>query len=258
MLNLMYRIISAIKSMSMLAKTRGIILRSVKFKESSMILLIFTRDLGLKSYIISGIRNKRSGTGAATLQVMNIVDLVVYDRDGSEINRIREVRPAFQYSQLFMNITLSSIGIFMIEMIRLCVREKEQNVQLYEFLERAFLFLDSQREHYASFHLSFLLHFCKYLGFQPEDNYSAQNVYFDMIEGRFVSSPPFHRDHLDPELSFVFHQFASTQMEDYRTVVVSKPQRNALIDEILKYYKIHSGDFGEVKSLEVFKDIFRV
>lgn len=241
----------------MLTKTRGIILRSVKFKESSLILLVFTRELGLKSFIISGIRNQRSGTGPATLQVMNMVDLIVYDKEGSEINRIKEVRPAFRYNQLFVNIMFSSIGVFMIEIIRLCIREKEQNISLYEFLEHAFLLLDAQEEHASTFHLSFLLHFCTHLGFQPMDNYTTDRSYFDMIEGRFISTPPFHRDYMNPELSFVFNQLAITDLSDFRSVVVPKPLRNDLIDHILKYYKIHLGDFGTVKSLEIFKDIFR-
>jgi DNA repair protein RecO (recombination protein O) len=241
----------------MLTKTRGIILRSVKFKESSLILLIFTRELGLKSFIISGMRNQRSGTGPATLQVMNIVDLVAYDKDGSEINRIKEVRPALRYNQLFLNIMFSSIGVFMIEIIRLCIREKEQNVSMYEFLENAFLLLDSQKENAPTFHLSFLLHFCTHLGFQPTVNYAPDRNYFDMIEGRFVSAPPFHRDYMNPQLSLVFNQLAITNLSDFRSVAVPKHLRNELIDSIIKYYKIHLGDFGTVKSLEIFKDIFR-
>lgn len=241
----------------MLAKTRGIILRSVKFKESSLILLIFTRELGLKSYIINGVRNQRSGTGPATLQVMNLVDLVVYDKDSSEINRIKEARPAVQYNQLFFNIALSSIGIFMVEIIRLCIKEKEQNLPLFDFIEGAFRFLDEQKEQYASFHLSFLLHFCSYLGFQPDDNYSSVNCIFDMIEGKYISSPPFHRDYLDKEMSYYFYQLTSTDLNDFKSVVIPKNQRNELLDDILKYYKIHIGDFGEVRSLEIFKDIFR-
>ncbi|HAY70359.1 MAG TPA: hypothetical protein DCX89_00575 [Saprospirales bacterium] len=58
-------------------------------------------------------------------------------------------------------------------------------------------------------------------------------------------------------MSYYFYQLASTDLMDFKSVVIPKNQRNDLVDDILKYYKIHIGDFGEVKSLEIFKHIFR-
>ena len=40
----------------MIIKTRGIILRTVKYSETSVIADIFTEGAGLRSYIISGMR----------------------------------------------------------------------------------------------------------------------------------------------------------------------------------------------------------
>ena len=63
----------------MIIKTRGILLKTTKYSETSLICKILTEERGLKSYIISGVRKKKGKTSAGLLQVMSILDLVVYD-----------------------------------------------------------------------------------------------------------------------------------------------------------------------------------
>jgi len=42
----------------MIFKTRGIVFRFTKFKETSIIVTIFTEVFGLQSYIVNGVRSK--------------------------------------------------------------------------------------------------------------------------------------------------------------------------------------------------------
>ena len=41
----------------MLRKTQGIVLSYIKYKDSSIIVRIFTRELGLKGYVVNGARS---------------------------------------------------------------------------------------------------------------------------------------------------------------------------------------------------------
>ncbi|HRD83510.1 MAG TPA: recombination protein O N-terminal domain-containing protein, partial [Saprospiraceae bacterium] len=65
----------------MLVKTSGIVFRAVKYSETSIITDVYTRDLGMQTYIVNGVRSARSKTGAALFQVMSLVEVVVYHRD---------------------------------------------------------------------------------------------------------------------------------------------------------------------------------
>lgn len=40
----------------MISKTKGIVLRSVKYGETSLIVTIFTELFGLQSYLVNGVR----------------------------------------------------------------------------------------------------------------------------------------------------------------------------------------------------------
>ena len=240
----------------MLVKTKGIIFRSVKYRESSLILDIYTRELGLMTYIINGVRKKNARTKAAILQLMNLVEMVVYDNGQREINRIKEVRPAFIYREIPFRIEKSSVGTFILEIVRKTIKEKEQNYQLFDFLESVFLYLDQTEQSSANFHLGFLVKFAEKIGFQPSDNFSQDRTFFDMREGDFVSSTPFHKDFFGLPATSILNDFLKSGLTNSHLIDIEKSLRHELLDYLISYYRIQIGDFGEIRSLEVFKDIF--
>ena len=240
----------------MIVKTRGIILKSVKYSETSLILDIFTRDLGLKTFIISGVRKKNARTGAGTVQPMNIVDLVVYDSLRSKINRIKEVKSAYLYQQIPFDIRKSSIALFIIEILGKSIREKEANPGFYDFVEDSLLFLDRTTKNTANFHLIFLIKTSKFLGFYPVNNYDAENTYFDKREGVFVKYKPAHRDYLEKEKAKILHDIINADLENCDELSISRNDRKELLENLILYYKIHLTDFGKVRTLDVFKSVF--
>jgi hypothetical protein len=62
----------------MVHKTKGIILRTVKYGETSLVATIFTEQFGLQSYLVNGVRTAtKKGTAKANLfQPSAILDLV--------------------------------------------------------------------------------------------------------------------------------------------------------------------------------------
>lgn len=241
----------------MLIKTKGIVFRSVRYRETSLILDVYTRELGLKTYVINGVRKKNARTSASMLQLMSLLELNAYDQEQRDINRIKEVRPAHLYQELPFKIEKSSVGLFILEMVRKNIREKETNHKMYDFLESTFLYLDAIPHSTANFHIAFLLSFAVELGFFPENNYSDKKPFFDMREGTFSSSVPFHQDFMQEHQSQLLDQFMQSSLKEQHTISLSKKDRTVLLDKLIQYYRVQIGDFGPVKSLEVFKDIFQ-
>ena len=88
----------------MLLKTKGIIIRSTKFGESSLILDIYTLAKGRQSYIINGVRSSKARVQQSMVSLSSLVELVVYHRDSKSLNRIKEVKPAPTYSAIPFNV----------------------------------------------------------------------------------------------------------------------------------------------------------
>ncbi|MEO0733666.1 MAG: recombination protein O N-terminal domain-containing protein, partial [Bacteroidota bacterium] len=102
----------------MLLKTRALIFRATKYGDSSIILEVYTEQRGIRKYIISGVRKARSRTPASLVQPLNLVDLVAYEREGKDLQRIKEVRPAHVYTRIPFDVYRGTVGLFMLEVAR--------------------------------------------------------------------------------------------------------------------------------------------
>ena len=107
-----------------LVKTKGLVLRSMKYRESSLICDIYCRELGMRSFIVQGARKQKSRVGAGFFQPMQILSLVVYDQPGASLHRIKEVSASGLFLELQTNIPKSAVGLFLLELARRSIREE--------------------------------------------------------------------------------------------------------------------------------------
>ncbi|NJN34167.1 MAG: DNA repair protein RecO [Saprospiraceae bacterium] len=182
----------------MLLKTRGIILRTLKYSETSLITDIFTEEKGLRSYIISGVRTPKAKVAAGLLQVTSLVDLVAYEKEeANKLNRIKEIKAAHVYTSLPFDVQKSSVAIFMAETARHTLKGVEINAPLFNFLFDIFKFLDETTGNYANLHLCFMLEMSHFLGFQPHNDTYTEGSIFDLKEGVFQQGHIGHSHFLD-------------------------------------------------------------
>ena len=241
----------------MLITTRAIIFRATKYQETSLILDAYTELKGLRKYIISGVRKAKARTPASLLQVMNLVEIVAYEREDREINRLKEVRLAYPYQRIPFDFTRGTLGLFMAEVARKTVRERENNPALFQFLYRSFQFLDQTEEALANVHLHFLLELSTYLGFMPSGEWTVQTPIFDLQEGQFISMLPGHPHYLTEEKSAWVHQLLHLDKVHAWEIKIPKKYRLELLRELLLYYRLHLEGIGEVNSLEVLREVMR-
>lgn len=240
----------------MLIGTRGIILRYVKYSETSLILDIFTREYGLKTYIAGGVRKVNSASGAALYQVANIVEIVAYDKANTKINRLKEIKSARSLNRLSMEILRFSVALFILEVLLKCLKEKEKNEELYDFIENTLVLIDQSNSSLKNVHLTVLCKMTRFFGFKPENNYSMENCYFDMRDGHFCKQQPYHNDQFSRSEASVFNKLINTDIENSALFNITHAERQKMLEKLILYYKIHLTDFGRIKTLEVFKNIF--
>jgi DNA repair protein RecO (recombination protein O) len=240
----------------MIIKSKGIVLRSVKYSETSLILDIFTRELGLRTYIVSGVRKKNAKVSAGMLQPMNILDLVAYNRETSSMNRIKEVNMSYVFRTLPFNIKKSSIALFIIEIIGKSIKEKEKNIEFFNFIENSLIYLDQTNNNISNFHLVFLVKMCDFLGFKPVNNYSESNMFFDLREGVFNHNPPYHGDYLRKISAKNISSVLESDLENSALLSFNRNEKYDTLQNLILFYKIHLIDFGKIKTLEIFKSVF--
>jgi DNA repair protein RecO (recombination protein O) len=152
----------------MLQKTKGIVLRNVKYGETSLIVTIFTEMLGIQSYLVNGVRmsTPKIPYRAGMFQPATLLDLVVYHSDRSNLHRIREFKLSTIYSDIYKNVHKNTVALFMVEMLQKCLKQPETNAILFEFIEDAFIHLDkADAQTTANFPLYFTLHLTHFFRF---------------------------------------------------------------------------------------------
>lgn len=239
----------------MLIKTRGIVFRSVKYSETSIIADIYTEEKGLRKYIFSGVRSAKSRVAPSLLQVMSLVEIVAYDREDRELNRVKEIRPAWIYTGIPFDVKKGAVGLFMVEIARKTIKEAEENTALFEFLFQAFAFLDETPLPVPFVHLYFLVELSTFLGFMPGGEASPQTPFFDLKEGLFTSSVPNHLHYLDEQNSHLLHQLLYSNFETCHSLGFSREERRNLLLHILDYYKLHIEHLPEIHAHKVLQEV---
>jgi len=225
----------------MLQKTKGIVLSFVKYRDTSIVVRIFTEQFGLRSYIVNGVRSSKSKSNKiAFFQPLTLLDLVVYNKPNRDINRISEVRLHHPYRTIGYDVRKNTIALFLAELLGKTLKEEDGNTPLFDFVADSLIFFDAQQEHIANFHLQFMVKLAARLGFElasPETLYQgAGQVHHPSPE----------------ELAFVQALLRSRYMEP---VAGTGKMRSQVLEVLIKFYQFHFDNFGEMKSLPILRQL---
>lgn len=237
----------------MLLKTQGIILRTVKYGETSLIVDAYTADKGRQSYIVNSVRSQKAKIKQSVVAVGSFVDLVVYHRDTKDVNRIKEVKPAYVYKSIPFDVIKGTVALFMSELLGKTVKESEENPMLFDFIVNSFVALD-EAERVALFPLVFSVVLVQHLGFSPGNEWTEQTPYFDIREGLFVDFEP-HLLYMNASQSRWFYYLLSADVANMNEIAIPKQERRGILDGVLDYYKHHVDNFKELNSHMILRSV---
>lgn len=239
----------------MLIKTRGIVFKTMKYSETSVIADIYTEQKGLRKYIFGGVRKKKAGVSAGLLQVMSLVEMVAYFREDRSLSRVKEIRPAHVFTNLPFEVRRGAVGLFLAEVARKTIRESEENSNLFVFLFDAFRYLDESPHPIANYHLQFLIELSGFLGFMPGGQYCAETPYFDLQEGIFTGTSPAHPHFLGDPLSPIISAFLHSNLRHCHEIPMLRENRRLLLAQLLDFYALHLENFPKIHAHEILMEV---
>lgn len=234
--------------------TKAIVLTSIKYGDTSLIVKVFTESDGLKSYLLRGVlASKKGKVKKALFQPLSQLEIVANHKNKGSLESIKEAKLHYHYQSLHTNIVKNALALFLAEMLANSIFEEETNKELFHYLEASLQWLDMHTE-ISNFHLFFLIVLTKFLGFYPDtDNIDAP--YFDLQEGEFLSITS-----LNPSLSgenlMFFKSFLGINFDAISTVKMKKSNRQELLNSLVSYYELHLQGFRKPKSLAVLNEVF--
>ena len=298
-------------------KTRAIVLQSIKYGDSSLVVKMLTEEMGVQSFMVKGVFGKKSKMKAALFQNMTLLEIVA-EIGGSSLGFIKEISLAHYYKNNTVDFKKTTILIFISELLSKSIAESEPDTTLFNYVYESMLWLDEVESSYADFPIIFAMRLSFYLGFFPNIDTYTEGSCFDLLDGNFKT---WNNDiyQIDAELSEAFYfmcqqstdffqifRFSDSQIQNNSQVLnflsqrrkesrmmflssnvrlCSQPTalfqvfrfsdsqiqnnsqvfrfsdsqilktRRQLLEAVATYYKLHSDNIREIKSLEVLREI---
>lgn len=241
----------------MIQKVRGVVLHHIKYRESSAILHVYTDLYGRQAYLVNNIKGKRARFSSNLMQPMTLMELEVYHREGRELQHMKEMRNHIPYRSIPYDPYKSSQVIFLAEVMYRATREEDPAPGLYDFIEHSLQLLDISPDNTLNFHLYFLVQLTKYLGFYPEDDFSAEKNLFDMRDGQFTDPGITHPDFFNADCSLLLHELIGSSFNCFAELTIKQDVRIRFLNVMMDYFRLQLQGFGEVRSLSVLHELFR-
>ena len=242
----------------MIYQTKGIVLRTIKYGETSIVVNIFTELFGIQSYLLNGIRiSGKTSSRASLFQPTSILEMEVYHNDLKNLQRIKEFRWSYLYENILSDVTKNSVAIYMVELLQKCVKQPENNADLFNFSEDAFMQLDIAGQTItANFPLYFSLQLLHFFGFSIQDNYSKERPILDLQEGIFIHYIPDHSYYLEDDYSYFISQLLKARHpDDLSEIKLNNAARREILLAFQTYYTLHIQEFGVMKTLPILHEI---
>jgi DNA repair protein RecO (recombination protein O) len=245
--------------MASLHSTKGIVIRTVKYGETSLVVSLFTEKFGLQQYMVNGIRSSKKTVtfSASQMQIGNMLELVVYKNEKDTLQRIKECKLAYHHEAVFVDVIKNAVLLFMIELLQKCLKEPDEQEDLFHFMEDMLVGLDrANPAETANIPLFFMLHLSHFFGFRIMDNFQHDTPILDLHEGKFVSSLPLHQYYLAlPHSEWVAQFLRVMQVHELTDLKLNRVVRNEILDSCLDFYAMHVTPFGGMRSLPVLRTL---
>ena len=239
----------------MLLTTKGIVLHSLKYSETSIIVRIYTESCGLRSYLFKGIRSPKSKTKAGLFQPLTLLEVTANLREKSNLHTSKEVRLAHPYLSIPFDIRKSSLALYINELLYKAIREEEVNNELFEYLWKVCLLLDSEVDSLNCFALVITAELTRYLGIHPQPGYTEKKQVFNLSESQFQPIIPDNEAYILPEYGKYFDSLIVTPIEEQGSLHFKPAVRRSLLDSLLLYYHIHIPGFRAMNSHHILHSV---
>ena len=228
---------------------RGFLISKINYSDSLFILKLYTQEEGIKTFFYRKSKKKNKN---ALLQSLSFLELSTKKSKG-DISFVSSIEFAFAYQTIPFDVVKSSLIMFLNEVLDKTLKEEERNKPLFVYIEYCLRYLD-EHDDVSNFHLYFLIHYTKHLGFFPLSEISNPN-YLDVKRGKFTLSKPNHEFIIEGSSVDIIDEICRGTIEEMDKIKIQSNIKRQVLRDIIYLFEYHF-DIRKVKSLDVLEVIF--
>jgi|SRR3990170_1675857 len=248
-----------------LVKTEGIVLKSFKYGDSSLIFSLYTRDFGKVKVLAKGIKRGKSKT--APLGFLSLAEVVFYKRERTELHLLSSAETLKSFSGLSKSLNRFSWASAVSELLDQLIKGEESNLRIFNLslktLSRMELTDESNLE---KLFWSFALKLSAHLGYKPKldsclncgAEIKDQEVFFSPERGGVICKKCAKEDEyflkLRRESYLIARKLLSLDINQADKFPVDKESLNEISELVKSFISYHTGA-KELKTLDFLRKI---
>lgn len=239
-----------------MTRCRALVLRTVKYSDTSFIAVLFTELGGAVSFLVRIPRSRRAGVQLKLFQPLTILEVEWDDRETLSLQRLSRCRCCQPYASIISDPVKTTVALFLAEFLYYTLRHEKAGQPLYDYLKTSLLWFDLARRAFSNFHLVFLMRLSRFLGFFPNAGQYETGDVFDLQNGCFARKVPLHPYYIKGREAASVPLLLRMNYETMHLFRFSRAERNRLLDVLCVYYQLHVPGFPKLKSLDVLRAVF--
>ena len=223
-------------------KSLALSLTYIKYGESSIISKLFTKEKGLQSFIIKGIRKKKSKKSLNYFSPLKLLSINASYNPKKSLQYIGDVVIEKHIDYTENNMKKKFLACFIAEVGAKVLQENENNLPLFNFMWDTAITLFESKEENQNFALNYLISLSFFLGFGPSKK-DSEKSFFNLENGTFSEKKLSKETSLDEENS----KYLSSLLNK-KSVYIPQKKRSELLKSLLKYYGLHHYNLNGITS----------
>ena len=126
----------------MLTSSRGLVLRTLKYKDDENIVDVYTEDEGMVSFLVRVSASRRAAVKSRLFRPMALLHVEWDRKPNARLARIKAARPDYIETSVPYDPYKTSIALFLAEFLHLALRENPPDRPLYAYLRASVVWLD--------------------------------------------------------------------------------------------------------------------
>jgi len=231
-------------------KTQGIVLKTIKYGDNSLIAHIFTESHGRLSFFCKGALKKKNKL-KNLLFPFSILKIEFSFAQNKSLQYFKEINLNYPPIDFFSMTEKLPVVFLLSELFEKTIKPDDTNTIIYNFIYHlVYEFQDMQMMQNTWF-IQILVMYLQLLGIVPEVDDTA--FFFNLDAPEFTRIKPENSMFFDKNETKYFIQLLNNKNRE-KLPEIPKEKRLPMIEKILRYYQIHLGT-GEINSFKILKKI---
>ena len=243
----------------MVTKTEAVVLRTVDYSESSLIVTLFTRKHGVIAVIAKGAKRPKSKF-AALMVPGQVLEVVVYVKPTRNVQTLSEASPMLKLDQLRIDLEKMAIATITLELINQVLHENDVNEPLFAFLVKFLRWINGYQTPSKTIFPYVQLRVMEHIGIglQLVDDIDNETIegYMNIESGTLASNAEGSQSiKLTPQQFVFLKKSLHSKKKSVFETDFNKSELSELIEYLDKYIRYHIEGVKPRKSDKIFDKI---